>query len=324
MKHISFATLTVLLISCGPGTTSANSEPSGLTNTPISFAEAMNEAPKKIEAGPCPFVSDSTIKASVRSSFEITRKEATNAKCRWSYNAGFAIDVTIEDLTSAKPISERGYNIGVDTVLEPQSGPGTNAMVVNDTAWDKPIPFAYSFEKDGKLVFMRYTGFKTNAQIMRPAANEIAALMGTAPLTEQQDRNAAPSFKACEVWNERDLKSVFGTADTAVVSQGMNGMSTCHWKIYEDGVSGQKTAGFNIYRRPSGKKAEYEYGSYTPYSEDGITHYIRKSDSDFGLYIHIITPHPEGLVHVTVSDSGADATAVAKKLQKNLLSRMVP
>ena len=86
----------------------------------------------------------------------------------------------------------------------------------------------------------------------------------------------------------------------------------------------KKTVTFNIYKPELGKKAEYEYDSYKPYSANGETHYLRKSDSGFGMYIHIITPRPEGLVHVTVLDPEKDANAVAKMLQKNLLNRMVP
>lgn len=334
MKQLSLTLATGLLIACSSESTSANpelpaesdleAEHSSLTNTPISFAEAVGTTSKMIETGPCPFVSDEAIKASVRSNFEIVRRAVSNVNCRWSYNAGFSIDVTIENLATAKSIADRGYNIGVDTVLEPQSGPGVNATVVNDTAWDRPIPFAYSFEKDNKLVFMRYTGFKTSTEIMRPAANEIAERMNTAPVITSQQRQATQVFKPCEVWNDQDLKSVFGIEDTAVVAQGRNGMSTCNWKIYEDQVSGQKTAGFNIYKPEAGKKAEYQYDGYESYSDDGMTHYIRKSNSDFGLYIHIVTPRPEGLVHTTVSDPQKDATTVAKALQKNLLSRLVP
>ena len=73
-----------------------------------------------------------------------------------------------------------------------------------------------------------------------------------------------------------------------------------------------------------GQKAEYEYDSYAPFSENGETHYLRKSPSDFGLYIHLITPRPEGAVWVTVSDADNDPTAAAKALQRNLLARMVP
>ncbi len=297
---------------------------SALTSTPISFADATGETSVMMEVGPCPFVSDEVIKASVRTSFEITRREVSNIECRWAYNAGFAIEVTIEDLLAAQPISERKYNIGVDTVSQLQDGPGINALVLNDTAWDKPIPFAYSFEKDGKLVFMRYTGFKTNADIMRPAADEIAARMRTAPIIEHQRRHATERFKPCETWTEKDLMTVFGVGDSGTIAPGAGTMHTCSWKIYEDGISGQRTASLNIYKPKPGQKAEYEYDSYKPYAENGETHYLRQSDSEFGMYIHIVTPRPEGLVYVIVSDSVKDPTSVAKMLQSNLLSRMVP
>jgi len=294
-----------------------------LTNTPISFAAATGETSEMIEVQPCPFVSDETIKASVQTDFEIIRREVSNTRCRWSYNAGFIIQVTIEDLLTAKPVSERRYNIDADTISEPQDGPGTNSYVLNDTAWDKPIPFAYSFEKDGKLVFLHYTGFKTNAEIMRTAANEIAARMSNAPIIETQRRHAKQPFKACEVWTDQDIKMMFSAGDMATVAPGASGMSTCAWTLYEDGVSSKRTVSYKVVKPKPGEKAEYEYDSYKPYSANGETHYLRKADSNFGMYIHIITPRPQGLVWVIVSDSENDPTSVAKMFHKNLLDRMV-
>ena len=302
----------------------SNSEAEGLSSTPVSFADATGENSEMIEVGPCPFVSDETIKASVRTSFEITRQEVSNTNCRWAYNAGFVIEVTIEDLANAKPLSERRYNMDVDPVLAPQDGPGVNAAVLNDTAWDKPVPYAYSFEKDGKLVFMRYTGFKTDSAIMRPAANEIAQRMGTAPDIERQNRELLVPFEACSVWTDSDIRTVFGAGDTSTVATGARGPSTCSWNIREDGISGERTAAFNIYKTESGKKQEYEYDSYKSFSENGETHYLRKSPSEFGTFIHIVTPRPEGIVHVTISDPNGDPTDVAKVFQANLLSRITP
>lgn len=320
-----------ILTACGPdkaetsaATPQSKSAPSQLTTTPISFADALGETSVMIDVPPCPFASDAVIKASVRSSFDMIRKEVSNTQCRWSYNAGFAVKVTIEDLLAAKPISERRYNIGVDTTLEAQDGPGTNAQVLNDTAFDKPIPFAYSFEKDGKLVFMHYTGYKTNAEIMRPAANQIAARMSTAPAIEPQRRRATEPFKACEVWTDQDIRAALGLDVAVPIAPGASSMSSCSWKAYVDGAAHPKTVSFNIFKTTPGEKAEYEYDSYAPYSENGETHYLRESASDFGRYVHLITPRPEGAVWVTVSDTDSDPTAAAKTLQGNLLGRMVP
>jgi hypothetical protein len=300
------------------------SGPSSLTLTPISFADATGETSVMMEVGPCPFVSDEAIISSVRTNFEITRREVSNTLCRWAYNAGFSIEVTIEDVLSAKPAADRRYNTGVDTLSEPQDGPGKNAQILNDTAWDKPIPFAYSFEKDGKLVFMSYTGFKTDVGNMRVAANEIAGRMRGAPVIEPQRRQATEPFNACEVWTEQDLKTVFGAGETATILPGASSMSTCTWKIFEDGVSGQRTAGFNIYKAEVGTKQEYEYDSYKSYSDNGETHYQRTSTTQHGTFVHIVTPRPEGIVYVTVSAPEGNPAAVGKAWHNNLLSRMMP
>lgn len=296
----------------------------GLTSTPISFADATGENSVMMEVGPCPFISDQMIKASVQTSFEITRREVSNTGCRWAYNAGFVIEVTIEDAATAKPVSGRRYNMDIDPVLTKQDGPGVNAAVLNDTAWDKPLPYAYSFEKDGQLVFMHYTGFKTNAQIMRPAAEEIARRMATAPEIEKQRREQIIPFEACTVWTESDVKTVFTAGKESIVMTGARGPSTCSWNILEDGVSGQRTAAFNMYKPQAGKKQEYEYAGYEPFTANGQTHYMRKAPSDFGMYVHIVTPLRDGIVHVTVSDPNGDPTDAAKAFQNNLLSRIVP
>lgn len=295
-----------------------------LTNTPISFADATGETATMIEIDPCPFVSDETIIATVRTDFEITRREVSNTACRWSYNAGFTVDITLEDVTSATPVSERRLNIGVDPVLVPQDGPGTNATVLNDTAWDTPLPYAYSFEQGSKLVFMQYLGFKTNALIMRPAADEIARRMDTVADIQHQRREQSVPFEACEIWTQDDLKTAFNVGDQVSVVPGARGSSTCTWNMFEDDVSGQRTVTFNIYKPQLGEKQEYEYDSYVPYSADGETHYLREALSDFGMHIHIVTPRPEGLVYITVSDPNQDPTFAAKTLQQNLLSRMAP
>lgn len=323
MAQRAKATVFISAIALGMSGLQASAD-TPLTNTPISFAGATGETATMTEIDPCPFVSDAAILASVRTDFEITRQEVSNTACRWAYNAGFTIDVSIEDLAGAQPVSERRLNFDVDPVLVPQDGPGTNAMVLNDTAWDTPLPYAYSFEQDGKLVFMQYFGFKTDADIMRPAADEIALRMDTAPEIQPQQRELAVTFAPCEVWTEGDIRTAFDLDDGVAVAPGARGVSTCTWTLYDDGASGQRTVAFNIYKPNPDEKQEYEYDSFVPYSEMGETHYLRQAPSDFGMYIHIITPRPDGVVHVTVSDPNEDPTAAAKTLQQNLLGRMTP
>lgn len=295
-----------------------------LTSTPISFADATGETATMNEIAACPFVSDETIIASVQTDFEITRQEVSNTICQWAYNAGFTITVSVEDLAGARPVSERQLNTGHDPILVPQDGPGTNATVLNDTAWDTQLPFAYSFEQDGKLVFIQYFGFKTDLPLMRPAADEIATRMISSADIEPQTRELSVPFEACDVWTSDDIRAVFDAPSAESVAPGARGLSTCTWNVFEDGVSGQRTVAFNIYRPDTDEKQEYEYDSYVPYAADGETHYLREASSDFGMYVHIITPRPEGVVHTTVLDPNQDPTSTAKTFQQNLLGRMTP
>jgi hypothetical protein len=94
--------------------------------------------------------------------------------------------------------------------------------------------------------------------------------------------------------------------------------------MFEDDVPGRRTVTYNIYLPQPDEKQEYEYDSYVPYAAEGETHYLRGAPSDFGMYVHIITPRPEGVVHTTVSDPNQDPTSAAKTFQQNLLDRMAP
>ncbi len=166
---------------------------------------------------------------------------------------------------------------------------------------------------------MRYTGFKTNAEIMRPAADEISARVGSAPEIEPQRRHATKPFQACETWNEQDMKSVFGLDDTAVVGQGRRGMSTCTWNFCEDGVRGKKAAGSSFSKHETGKELDYEAIGFSTYSDNGEEHYIEKNETEFGKYINIVTSRPEGVVSVTLLDPNGEQTDVAKVLQANAI-----
>jgi hypothetical protein len=295
-----------------------------LTSTPISFADATGQTATMNEIAACPFVSDETIIATVQTDFEVIRQQVSNTHCRWAYNAGFTIDITLEGVPGALPVSERELNTGHDPILVPQDGPGANAVVLNDTTWDTQLPYAYSFEQDDKLIFMQYFGFKTDALLMRPAADEIALRMGTTTDIEPQTRALSVPFEACEVWTNDDIRSAFNAGDQATVAPGARGISTCTWTMFDDGVLGQRTVTYNIYVPQADEKQEYEYDSYVPHAADGETHYLREAPSDFGMFIHIITPRPEGVVHTTVSDPNQDPTLSAKMLQQNLLSRLEP
>ena len=294
-----------------------------LTQTPISIADALGLTSTIIETAPCPFLSDQTVLKSINTSFKFERREVSNSLCRWSYNAGFSVIATIEPLVSAQPISERSYNIDIDPVLSAQDGPGENANILSDTAWDKPLPYAYSFEKDSKLVFIKYTGVHTRVDKMREAAEEVANRMTNAKTIEHQRREAANPYKPCETWTTLEILSAFGFADDSTVrSSAGSGLTSCQWKIRESGKLGERMLSIRFVKQEAGKP--FKLTGYREKSDDDVTYNIKTEESDFGHYVKMITYIDGGYLEMTLLNQNTALPDVAKVLNANVIGRLTP
>lgn len=142
---------------------------------------AANQAQAAQQLEACPMLSDATFLASVagdRSGLPST--EATNAVCRWSY-PGMSFSVFLEQAGDVDVVNHggRAYNIDVEPVVTPQSGPGTNAVLLSDTAFvelgSDQFDYAYFFVLGDEAVTLRSTGLGMRPEAWRVMADEVAA-----------------------------------------------------------------------------------------------------------------------------------------------------
>jgi len=220
----------------GQSTISANEPaPTATTDAPLSTsalskATLLGEiADTVVETAPCPFLTDETAKATAKTDYTLIRREVSNETCRWSKNAGFSIRISIESVTTAKPFSERVYNLEVPPVLKPQAGPGANAVILYDTAWDKERAYAMGFEQDSKLIEIFVTGMATDETRLTRTAQEVAEKLPTAPAIEHQYREVKPAFEFCSIWSDASIANIMGaSAEDGLYSQAY-GKAGCKW-----------------------------------------------------------------------------------------------
>lgn len=294
-----------------------------LGDAAINFDAALGRVPTVITApGPCPFLSDETAKSAAKTNYELERRQVSNSECRWSYNAGFSINVTIEAINESIPIAQRRYNLGVDTELEPQSGPGKNSTLVSDTAWGKPIPFGYGFELKDDAVFIRVTGMQTDKNRLRATADEIAKLLPNAPIIQPQRRAESVTFEPCSVWQDQAIQSALGPAKYSPVSSHPSGNS-CIYKAYADDSG--KGITFTV------RFGELDQKYYAKAIENGqedvkgfefpVTASIEASS--FGTYTKIVAYIDGGAIEIFVLDEASvEHKDLTKRLLQNLASRV--
>lgn len=289
----------------------------------IDLDAALGRIPAVVTAvGPCPFLSDEAVKSTVKTSFELERRQVSNSGCRWSYNAGFSLKVTVEPIDNTTPLEQRRYNIGVDTELELQSGPGKNAALVSDTAWGKPVPFGYGFELNNDAVFIRITGMKTDRERLRATANEIAKLLPGAPVIEAQRRTESVTFEPCSVWENEAIQNILKPVKFSPMSSHPSG-SSCIYKAY--GEDSGKALTLTV--RFGELDAKYHAKAIEKGDEDimGFEFPVSASTeaSSFGTYTKITAYIDGGAIEIFFLD-GADIEHKdkTKLLLQNMASRL--
>jgi hypothetical protein len=294
-----------------------------LGSAAINLEAALGKVPAVVTAvGPCPFLSDDVARSTVKTSYELERRQISNSECRWSYNAGFSLKVTVEPIDTATPLDQRRYNIGVDTQLEPQNGPGKNAALVSDTAWDKPVPFGYGFELDGDAVFIRVTGMKTDRERLRATADEIASLLLDAPIIEAQRRTESVTFEPCSVWQNAAIQNALEPVKYSPVSSHPSG-SSCIYKAY--GEDSGKALTLTI--RFGELDAKYHAKAIEKGHEDvqGFEFPVSVSieAGDFGTYTKITAYVDGGAIEIFILDgANVEHKDTIKQLLQNVASRL--
>lgn len=298
-------------------------EKTSLSEAPIDLDAALGRVPVTVtETAPCPFVSDEVAKAAARTRFALERREVSNTQCRWSYNAGFAIAITVEPIDSATPAAERRYNIGVDTELAPQTGPGKNAVLVADTAFGKPVPFGFGFELGSDAVFIRVTGMQTDVERLRATADAIARQLPNAPSIEPQRRSESVAFEPCSVWQAQAVKNALGLAESQSLAAQPSGNS-CNYKAYRDGDN----PGITLTLRMSELDASYHAKAIARGHDDvaGFDFPVSASieESSFGTYTKLTGYVGGGAIEIFLLDEGnAKHTALSEQLLRNIASRI--
>ena len=342
-RDIGVCIIVATLSGCDPSSVTADSDESPLRSVPegsasvpaaekgtvslgsasINLDAALGRIPAVVAAvGPCPFLSDDAARSTVKTSFELERRQVSNSECRWSYNAGFSLKVTVDPIDNVTPLEERRYNIGVDTELDPQSGPGENAALVSDTAWGKPVPFGYGFELDDNAIFIRVTGMKTDNERLRATADEIAELLPNAPVIEAQRRTESVAFQPCSVWQNEAIQSALQPVKYSPISSHSSGNS-CIYKAY--GEDSGKALTLTV--RFGELDAKYHAKAIEKGDEDvqGFEFPTSASieASNFGTYTKITAYVDGGAIEIFILDgANVEHKDKTRRLLQNVASRL--
>lgn len=101
--------------------------------------------------------------------------------CTWPVGGGLSLSLTVEDASSAETQdhSGRAYNLDVEPVVEPQDGPGTEAVLLIDEAFVDSglsgLTYGYFFVEGDVAVFIESTGFDAGSDALRVLADEADA-----------------------------------------------------------------------------------------------------------------------------------------------------
>ncbi len=208
----------------------------GLSEDPIEFAAFTQQLPPVVtETAACPFLADDKALNAARTNKTLIRRSVANDRCRWSINMGFSVKAEITPLQPGQSARNPTYNMDVEPVVKPQSGPGENARVLYDTAWDEERPYAFLFEQAGQSILIMITGMDTDEQRLRTAADDIAQRLSDMPVIEAQQRTVEPVFDLCETWDVDHLVAVLGAVDIESASKRLSGNNYCEYSIYLSG-----------------------------------------------------------------------------------------
>ena len=242
------AVLTLTLTACGDSSTEVGDSKAASTATnasnrqvrdlpigPINLAEAYAPLSAGSKTVPvCPWLSDASANAAVdvpMTTDPMLRRAVTSSECKWNVNLGFALTIRSVPLAEAVSPSNVNYNMDIPPVLEPQDGPGSEAVAILNPTWDaaKPRPFAFIFNADDRQFKITTTGVKTSIERLRAVADEIAGALPTAAAVVEI-KDAEPTLDPC-VYDEAAVVALFGgDANSAETAQAHMPTSSCKYR----------------------------------------------------------------------------------------------
>ncbi len=191
-----------LLTACGgedESTSPASPAPSSAkattaTTTPTTQDEASDEAGADPAGDACalldPAFLDSVMEGSTTmlgGPFEFGEplQQSPTDFCSWrETNSQLSMQLTLEPAAASEieDHSGRAYNIDVPPVPIPRDGPGTDAVLLTDTAFadvgGEGIAYGYFFVADDVTVFIESVGLEVTADQLRAMADEAANRLG--------------------------------------------------------------------------------------------------------------------------------------------------
>jgi hypothetical protein len=250
------AFLVVILTACGDSATNDGNTPptqnkttekspvaTSLPTSAIDLAQAYAPQAAASQTLPvCPWLSDASANNAVdnvMTSEPMVRRAVTHDECKWNVNMGFAFNIRATPLAEAADPNTIQYNMDTPPVLEPQKGPGDNAVAILDPTWnaDNPRPFAFVFNADDRQFRITTTGVKTSIDRLRAVADEIVgALSNTNSATVAEKKE--PTLDPC-VYEGATIAALFGgTVSEALTQKPYQPGSSCKYSgiVGETGI----------------------------------------------------------------------------------------
>lgn len=153
--------------------------------TTVSSVEPDTDTDKETTGQACALLDDAYLNAALAGQtgtfgdpyqFLTGSGSADGLTCSWQDAAtGLTLRITLEDAASAQTADHTGraYNIDVDPVVEPQDGPGEQAVLLIDPAFGDlggdGFPYGYFFVAGAMTVFVESVGLDVGADALEEA-----------------------------------------------------------------------------------------------------------------------------------------------------------
>lgn len=191
----------------------------------------------------CPLLSLETLNASTGTYTNPTSLGEANAqRCTFNNGPAFSFSVSVEPAAGVDVDnhSGRAYNIDVEPVVEPQSGPGEKAVILIDTAFaetsgDEGTRYLYFFVLDDQAVTLRSSAFKIKDDGWRALADEVAANLasgaagGEVETTEVADEVAPYTIEPCGFVTTEQIAALAGFDPADITAEFNPDRYQCRW-----------------------------------------------------------------------------------------------
>jgi hypothetical protein len=221
-----------------------------LATSPIPFRDLYDfrtgEEPvarsENVNLDACPLLCLATLEASSGTYSEpTTLSSATAQSCSFNNGAAFNFTVLVENAADVDvdDHSGRAYNIDVEPIVEPHTGPGEKAVILIDTAFvdlteNEGTRYLYFFVLGDQAVTLRSTAFKVRDDGWRALADEVAANLesgaagGEVETVDVVDEVEPYTIEICGFVTAAQLEELAGL-DAGTVVRNPDARFACGW-----------------------------------------------------------------------------------------------